>query len=88
MTTATMKSEQTVRTWGNSLAIRITGAVAKAAHLADGVPVTLELRGSELVVKATGIKPKLSLAQKLALFDPKLHSGDIATSGSVGAELF
>ena len=88
MTTVTLKSEQTVRTWGNSLAIRITGAVAKAAHLADGVPVTLELRGSELIVKASGTKPKLSLAQKLARFDPSMYGGDIATSGPVGAEVF
>lgn len=88
MKTVTLKSEQIVRTWGNSLAIRINGAVAKAARLSDGIPVTLELRGSELVMTASSARPKLSLAEKLALFDSELHGGDIATSGPVGAEVF
>lgn len=85
---ASLTTEQTVRAWGNSLAIRITGQFAKAAHLAEGVPVTLEMRGDELVVKAVQRKASLTLAQKLALFDPALHSGDMESSGRVGAEVF
>ncbi len=88
MTTAILKTEQTVRAWGNSLAIRITGSVARALQLADGVPVTLELHGKELIVRAANREQKLTLAQKLELFDPKLHGGEAMASGRVGAEVF
>jgi len=33
-------------------------------------------------------KPKLTLAQKLAKFDPVLHGGEIMATGRVGAEVF
>ena len=35
--------EQTVQSWGNSLAVRLNAKVAKAAHIAEGQPVLVEV---------------------------------------------
>ena len=32
-------TEQTIQTWGNGLAVRITAPLAKAAHVARGTPI-------------------------------------------------
>lgn len=87
MTATILKTEQTVKVWGNGLAIRITGPLAKAAHLANGVPVTIEVDGGILIVRPSG-RPKLSLAEKLKLFDPAVHGGEVMAAGRIGAEVF
>jgi len=38
------------------------------------------------MVKPVG-SPKLTLAQKLALFDPVKHSGEVMVTGLVGKEI-
>jgi antitoxin MazE len=38
------------------------------------------------LVKALG-EPKLTLAQKLAAFDPVLHGGEVMATGPVGNEV-
>lgn len=75
MTAAVLKSEQTVKSWGNGLGIRITGQLAKAARLTHGAPVTVEVDGTSLIVRLA--PPKLSLADRLKLFDPALHGGEV-----------
>ena len=87
MTTA-VKVEQTVQDWGNGLGGRITAAVAKAAKFARGLPVTVEVVDEGILVRPVASKPKLTLAQKLKAFDPKLHGGEVAPEGRVGAEFF
>ncbi|MFZ2650821.1 MAG: PbsX family transcriptional regulator [Burkholderiaceae bacterium] len=82
-----MKLEQTVQQWGNGLGVRITAPVAKAARFARGLPVTVEVVEGGILVKVSG-KPKLTLAQKLKAFDPKLHGGEAMLSGRIGAEVF
>lgn len=79
--------DQTVQEWGNGLGVRITAPIAKAAHLARGTPVTVEVVEGGFFVRVAG-KPKLSLAQKLKAFDPALHGGEAMASGRVGAEIF
>jgi antitoxin MazE len=85
--TAAVRVEQTVQEWGNGLGVRITAPVAKAARFARGLPITVEVVDGGVLVRAAG-KPKLSLAQKLKIFDPKVHGGEAMTSGRVGAEVF
>ena len=87
MMAAAVKVEQTVQEWGNGLGVRITAPVAKAARGARGRSITVEVVEGGLFVRAVG-KPKLSLAQKLRAFDPKLHGGEAMVSGRVGAEVF
>lgn len=85
--TATVSVDQTVQEWGNGLAVRITAPVAKAARLARGVPIKVEVVEGGVFLRTMG-KPKLSLAQKLKAFDPELHGGEVMASGRVGAEVF
>jgi antitoxin MazE len=82
-----VKVQQTVQEWGNGLAVRITAPVAKAARFARGSPVIVEVVEGGVMVRRAG-KPKLTLAQKLKAFDPKLHGGEAMASGRVGAEAF
>ncbi len=77
----------TIQQWGNSLAVRIPSAVARSARFVVGQPVEVAVQESGVVVKPIG-EPKLTLAQKLALFDPVKHSGEVMVTGRVGAEVF
>jgi antitoxin MazE len=76
----------TVQQWGNSLAVRIPAAVARSARFRVGQPVEVSAQDSNILVKALG-EPKLTLAQKLAAFDPDLHSGEVMSTGPVGNEV-
>ena len=79
--TATLRVQQ----WGNSLAVRIPAAVARSARFAVGQPVELSVSEEGVLVRAEG-KPRLTLAQKLALFDPARHGGESMATSAVGVE--
>ena len=87
MSNSPVRVEQTVQTWGNGLAVRLTAPVARAAHLARGVPISVEVVEGGVFLRITG-KPTLSLAQKLKSFDPTRHGGEATPGGRVGAEVF
>ena len=65
----------TVQQWGNRLAVRIPSAIAKSAGFKLGQQVKVSAQDSKVLVTAVGA-PKLTLAQKLAAFDPGRHSGE------------
>jgi antitoxin MazE len=77
----------TLQQWGNSLAVRIPAAIARSARFKVGQPVEVSAQDSNVLVKAIGA-PRLTLAQKLAAFDPALHGGETMTTGRVGKEVF
>lgn len=77
----------TLQQWGNSLAVRIPAAVARSARFKVGQPVEVSAQDSNVLVKAVG-EPKLTLAQKLAAFDPIRHGGEVMVTGAVGKEVF
>lgn len=77
----------TLQQWGNSLAVRIPAAVARSARFKVGQPVEVSVQESNVLVKAVG-EPKLTLAQKLAAFDPVRHAGEALVTGRVGKEVF
>ena len=52
---STVKVEQKVQEWGNGLGVRITAAVAKAAHFARGLPVTVEVVKDGILVRPAGL---------------------------------
>ena len=85
--TTSVKAQQTVQEWGNGLAVRLTAPVARAAHLARGMPVTVEVVQGGIFLRVAG-EAKLSLAQKLRAFDPSKHGGEAMAGGRLGAELF
>lgn len=76
----------TVQQWGNSLAVRIPAALARSAHFVVGQPVELSVADDGLLVKRSG-RPKLTLAQKLAAFDPAHHGGEAMVTRPVGNEV-
>jgi antitoxin MazE len=82
------KSAQlTIQQWGNSLAVRIPSAVARSAHFVVGQPVEISVQeSSSVLVKSIG-EPKLTLKQKLALFDVEKHSGEVMATVPIGAEI-
>ncbi|MEO8313896.1 MAG: AbrB/MazE/SpoVT family DNA-binding domain-containing protein [Pseudomonadota bacterium] len=75
----------TVQQWGNSLAVRIPAAVARSARFTVGQPVEVSAEASNVLVRAVG-KPRLTLSQKLAAFDPARHGGEAMPTVSVGNE--
>jgi antitoxin MazE len=80
-----VRAEQTVQEWGNGLGVRITAPIAKAAHFVRGLPITVEVVEDGILLRAVG-KPKLTLAQKLKLFDPSTHGGEVMASTPKGEE--
>jgi len=79
-------TRQTIQKWGNSLAVRIPGTLAKSAHLQVGQMVEVTLEEGAIMLTPTG-EPKLTLAQKLAQFDPAIHGGETLATSDVGAEI-
>ena len=80
-------SVQKVQKWGNSLAVRIPSAVARSAGLKAGQPVQVSAQSSGVLVTLSG-ELQLSLAQRLALFDPERHGGESMPVSPVGKEAF
>jgi len=79
-------TELKIQKWGNSLALRIPSSVAKRAGFHAGQPVRLSMRDSSVLVSPAG-KAFLSLAQRLALFDPHHHGGEAMVTKNVGREV-
>ena len=84
---ATVTVDQVVQEWGNGLGVRITAPVAKAARFSRGLPIKVEVVDGGIFLRAAG-RPKLTLAQKLKVFDPATHGGEVMATGRVGAEVF
>jgi antitoxin MazE len=84
--TVTKSATLTVQQWGNSLAVRIPAAVARSARFRVGQPVEVSAQDSNVVVRPIG-DPKLTLAQKLAAFDPALHGGEVMATRPTGQEV-
>lgn len=80
-------AELTIQKWGNNLAVRIPAAVARSARLSVGQPVRVSAEECGVVVRLLG-EPTLSLAQKLARFDPARHGEEAMPTGRVGVEVF
>ena len=80
---ATLRLQQ----WGNSLAVRIPAAVTRSARFKVGQPVEVSAQDSNVVVKPLG-EPKLTLAQKLAVFDPNQHAGEAMSTARIGNEIY
>jgi antitoxin MazE len=80
------KTSLKVQRWGNSLAVRIPAELARSAKFGVGVPVELSVEPAGLLIRAVG-EPQLSLAQKLAAFDPVRHGGEAMVHAPLGVEV-
>ncbi len=77
----------TVQKWGNSLAVRIPAAIAHSADFHLGTPVEIIVEKEGVMVRATGER-KLTLEERLEMFDPKKHGGEVMAVKRVGLEKF
>lgn len=75
-----------VRQWKSSLAVRIPAAIARAAQISVGQPVTISLEDAAMVVRRADA-PQPSLDQKLAVFDSTKHGGEVIATVPVGTEI-
>ena len=75
-----------IKQWGNNLGVRLPAAVARAAHLHVDQRVRVSVDGDQVVITPV-TDVHLSLEQRLAVYDPARHGGEVmGTSGAVGAE--
>ena len=75
-----------IKTWGNNLGVRLTAAIARAAHLHVNQRVKLSVVDGVVII-APMLNEPLTLEERLAKFDPARHSGEVmTTSQSLGAE--
>ena len=75
-----------IKQWGNNLGVRLPATIARAARLRVHQRVRLSVQEGQVLITPLDDAP-LTLAQRLALFDPQRHGGESMTTGStLGAE--
>ena len=77
--------ELDLKQWGNNLGVRLPAAIAKAARLEVNQRVRVSVKGRQVVITPVAADP-LTLAQRLALFDPARHGGEVMAASREGAE--
>lgn len=75
-----------IKQWGNNLGVRLPAAIAREAHLHVHQRVRISV-AEGLITIAPVTDVDLTLAQRVASFDPARHVGEVMqTSANVGAE--
>jgi antitoxin MazE len=75
----------TVQKWGNSLAVRIPITMARSVHFDLGTPVELVVKEGGIIVRPSGER-KMTLSERLNMFNPKKHGGEVLVSEPTGLE--
>ncbi len=76
-----------IKPWGNNLGVRIPAAVARLARLCAHQTVRLTVEKGRAIITPQHDQP-LTLAERLALFDPALHGGEAMAVTPVGCGLW
>ena len=74
-----------IKHWGHNLGVRLPAAVARAAHLRADQRVRLTVEDGRVIITPFEAAP-LTLAERLARFDPVRHGGEVMSDAAVGAE--
>lgn len=74
-----------IKQWGNNLGVRLPAAVAKAAHLHADQRVRISVEDGRVMITPL-VEAPLTLAQRLARFDPARHGGETMVAEPLGAE--
>ena len=74
-----------IKPWGNNLGVRIPAAVAREAKLHANQRVRLTVEDGRVIITPQAEKA-LTLAARLALFDPAVHGGEVMADARMGAE--
>lgn len=78
--------ELDIKQWGNNLGVRLPAAIARESNLKAHQRVRISVINGEIIIKPI-VEAALSLEQRLALFDPAQHGGEVmAATQSLGAE--
>lgn len=75
----------TIKQWGNSLGLRLPASVARASRLKLDQRVRVSVEGDRVIIEAQGDRP-LTLAERLARFDPSRHGGEAMPVPALGRE--
>ena len=81
MTVAILK----IKRWGNSLGVRLPAAVTSEAHLLLDQQVRIEVADGHVLITPIPDIP-MTLEQRLGLFDPARHGGEVMATEAIGAE--
>jgi len=76
-----------IKAWGNNLGVRLPAAVAKAARLYVNQRVRISVEDGRVIITPEGERA-LSLADRLALFDPAVHGGEVMAAAPIGREVW
>ena len=76
-----------IKAWGNNLGVRLPASVARAARLKADQRVRITVEDGRVIITPDGAKP-LTLAERLARFDPLVHGGEAMAVTPVGRELW
>lgn len=74
-----------IKPWGNNLGVRLPATVARAARLTANQRVRITVEEGRVIITPHGDKP-LSLADRLARFDPSVHGGEAMAARPIGRE--
>lgn len=74
-----------IKQWGNNLGVRIPAAVAREARLTVDQRVRVSVEGRQVIITPVIDAPQ-TLEERLALFDPARHGGEVMVSPRMGAE--
>ncbi len=78
-------AELDIKQWGNNLGVRLPAAIAKAARLQVDQRVRVTVEGGQVVITPVADDP-LTLKERLALYDPSRHGGEVMSAPREGAE--
>lgn len=79
------EAELDLKRWGNSLGLRLPAPVAREAQLRVDQRVRVSVEGRRVVIEPLP-EGALSLADRLARFDPQVHGGEAMMTQPLGAE--
>ncbi len=75
-----------LKQWGNNLGVRLSAAIARAAHLHVDQRVRIASEDGRVIITPLDDLP-LTLEQRLALFDPARHGREVMVTMSAGVEV-
>jgi antitoxin MazE len=76
-----------IKAWGNNLGVRLPASVARAARLKVNQRVRITVDDGRVIITPEGAKP-LTLADRLALFDPAVHGAEAMPAAPIGREVW
>ena len=74
-----------LKRWGNSLGVRLPVAVARAANLRVDQRVRVTVEDGKIVITPVALPP-MTLEERLSLYKPDLHGGEVMVATRLGAE--